>query len=139
MASALAVVCVDPRLNHELVRVQLRQRLQRSRIEAQRIWIVNEVGGNLGLNFRHTVEMLARAADPVVFCAVLHHDDCQAARLGLRTALATSAQEMATELARLQQRCPVLTGEIRTEDNLLRWSDEPVSRYLPFTFGAIGA
>ena len=44
MASALVGVCVDPRINHELIRIQVRQRLERSGIRAERIYVLNEVG-----------------------------------------------------------------------------------------------
>jgi hypothetical protein len=135
MASALVQVCVDPRLNHELIRIQVHQRLERSGLRADRIWVLNEVGGNLGANFRSTAQFLARTGEPIVFCAVLHHDDCLAAREGLRADLDVTAREMAAELARLKLTCAVVTGRIRTEHNHLRWSDEPESRYLPFTFG----
>lgn len=135
MAAALVQVCVDPRLNHELIRVQVRQRLERTGIGADRIYIMNEVGGNPGPNFTHTVELLSRVGDPIVFCAVLHHDDCLAAEQGLRTELAAAAQGLAAQLARLHVRCPVVTGTIRTEHNHLIWSDESTPRYVPFAFG----
>ena len=136
MASALVAVCVDPRINHELIRIQVRQRLERSGIRAERIYVVNEVGGNPGANFRNTLQLLALAGEPIVFCSVLHHDDCLSARFGLRTDLAMAAQQMAAELSGANAHAPVLTGQIRTEHNRLVWSDEPEWRYVPFTFGA---
>lgn len=136
MAAALVQVCVDPQLNHELIRVQVRQKLERSGLRSVRIYVLNEVGGNLGANFRNTAQLLARTGEPIVFCAVLHHDDCLAAREGQRTALEVAASEMAAELDRLKLPCQVVTGRIRTEHNHLLWSDEPASRYVPFTFGA---
>ena len=136
MASALVQVCVDPRLNHELIRVQVRQKLERSGLRADHIYVLNEVGGNLGANFRSTAQLLARIGEPIVFCAVLHHDDCLAAREGQRAALDVTAREMAVELARSKLPCEVVTGRIRTEHNHLLWSDEPELRYVPFTFGA---
>lgn len=136
MASALVVVCVDPRVNHELIRIQVRQRLERSGIRAERIWVLNGVGGNPGANFRNTVQFLALVGEPIVFCSVLHHDDCLAAQSGLRTDLAVAAQEMAAELSRANTPAAILTGHIRTEHNHLVWSDEPEWRYVPFTFGA---
>src|SRR6266508_4250077 len=135
MAVALVQVCVDPRVNHELIRIQVRQRLERSGLRADRIYILNEPGGNLGTGFRRTAESLTRAGEPVVFCAVLHHDDCLMAQQGQRTELAVAAQDMAAELARLELHCPVVTGHIRTAHNNLLWSDEPEFRYVPFTFG----
>jgi hypothetical protein len=136
MAAAIVQVCVDPRLNHELIRIQVRQKLARSALRADRIYVLNEAGGNLGANFRSTAQLLARAGDPIVFCAVLHHDDCLAAREGQQVDLDVTAREMAKELARLKLTCAVLTGRIRTEHNHLLWLDEPERRYLPFTFGA---
>ncbi len=136
MAAALVEVCVDPRLNHELIRLQVRQRLERSGVRVDGIYILNDVGGNSAANFRRTAELLTRAGEPILFCAVLHHDDCLADRETQQTDLATAAQEMAVELARMNLRCPVLTGRIRTANNQLLWSDEPEYRYVPFTFGA---
>lgn len=136
MAAALVVVCVDPRLNHELIRIQVRQRLQRDGIRAGRIYILNEVGGNVGANFGQTAQLLKRIGEPIVFCAVLHHDDCLAAREGQRTELPHTAQALAAELARLEVQCPVATGEIRTEHNHVRWSDQREPVYVPFSFGS---
>ena len=136
MAAALVEICVDPRLNHELIRLQVRQRLDRSGLRADRIYVLNEVGGSLGANFRNTAALLARVGEPIVFCAVLHHDDCLAARDGQQSALAVAGREMGAELARLKLSCPVLTGSIRTANNQLLWSDEPEYRYVPFSFGS---
>lgn len=135
MAAALVVVCVDPRLNHEIIRLQVRQKLGRSGFRADRIYLLSDVGGNLGSSFRQTAELLTRIGEPVVLAAVLHHDDCLSAREGQRKDLADSAQEMATELDRLSLRCPVLTGQIRTAHSQVLWSDEPRHRYVPFSFG----
>ena len=129
MAAALAQVCVDPRLNHELLRVQLRQKLQGLRMMADRIYILNDIGGNVGTNFRNTVNLLASRQEPIVMCAVLHHDDCLSAQQGIRTPLDDSAREMAAHLADRNIRCPVLTGTIRIDNNHLLWSDEPEPRY----------
>jgi hypothetical protein len=135
MAAALVAVCVDPRLNHELIRLQVRQRLERSGIRAERIFVLNEVGGKLGSNFRQTAQLLIRTGEPVVFCAALQHDDCLAAEQGQQAESEAAAQAMAAELARLDLRCPVATGRIRTEHNQVLWSDEPEYRYVPFGFG----
>jgi hypothetical protein len=136
MAAALVQVCVDPRLNHELIRLQVRQRLGRSGLRADRIYVLNEVGGSLGATFGNTAALLTRAGEPIIFCAVLHHDDCLVARENPQSDLAAAASEMAAELARLKLRCPVLTGRIRTANNQLLWSDEPEYRYVPFSFGS---
>jgi hypothetical protein len=136
MAAALVAVCVDPRINHEVIRIQVRQRLERSGVRAERIYILNDVGGNPGSNFRNTIQLLSRMGEPIVFCAVLHHTDCFSAQSGLRSDLTVAAQQMAAELSDAKAHAPVLTGQIRTENNELQWSDEPVWRYVPFTFGA---
>jgi hypothetical protein len=135
MASAVVQVCTDYRLNHELIRIQVRQRAERNGISLNRVYLVNEIGGNPGENFGHTVELLTRVAEPVVFCAVLHHDDCVAAQQGLRLDLPLAAQRLEAELARLKVACPVVTGEISTTSNVVRWTDEPKVQYRPFTFG----
>lgn len=134
MAAALVQVCVDPRLNHELLRIQVRQKLDSMRLNADRIFILNEIGGNVGANFRNTVELLVRQREPVVFAAVLHHDDCVAASAGLRMSLDAGAQEMAAHLSSRNIKCPVLKGNIRTENNHLIWADETEPGYTPFTF-----
>jgi hypothetical protein len=135
MDAALVEVCVDPRLNHEVIRLQVRQKLERSGIRADQIYVLNEVGGNMGPTFLHTAELVTRAGIPIVLCAILHHDDCLAAQQGRRAELATAAQDMAAGLAKIDVRCPILTGQIRTEHSHVLWSDEPEYRYVPFTFG----
>ncbi|GEM_PF-3222947 len=137
MAAAIALVCVDPRLNHELLRIQVRQRLDRLRLRADRIFILNDVGGNVGTNFRSTVAMLKQLKEPLVFCATLHHDQCLAAEQGLRTPLQTNAQRMGAVLNEQGARCPVLTGNILTENNVLRWTDEPARRHQSFSMGRL--
>lgn len=136
MAAALVQVCVDPRLNHELIRIQVRQRLERSAVRSDRLFILNGIGGNLSSSFRDTIQLLSETDEPILFSAVLHHDDCLAAYQGLRTDLDATAQRMVTELSRAGVVCPVATGQIQTEHNRVYWSDEPVWSYVPFTFGA---
>lgn len=135
MASVLVQVCVDPRLNHELLRAQVRQKLDRLGLSADRIFLLGEVGGNIGANFQHTLEMLKQSNDKVVLCAVLYHDDCHAAAAGLRAPLEVSAGEITSALAKQNSACRVLTGNIHTEQNQLLWSDEPEPRYQPWSFG----
>ncbi|HEV8638693.1 MAG TPA: hypothetical protein VG370_31155 [Chloroflexota bacterium] len=135
MAAAIAEVCVDPRLNHELLRIQVRQKLGRLGLSAERIYVLNENGDTLGSNFRNTVRLLRLRGEALVLCAVLHHDDCLAAQAGLRLGLDESAQRVAAYLAEQGVPCPVLTGEVRTENNHLRWTDEPARGYEPFSFG----
>lgn len=136
MAAVLVQVCVDDRLNHELLRVQVRQRLERSGLLPARILILNEIGGNLGSNFRNTVELLLGQNEPVVFAAVLHHDECRAAQAGRRVPLDETLAQMSTYLTQLGVRCPVVGGTVRTAHNHLLWSDEPAPIYRPFTFGS---
>jgi hypothetical protein len=138
MAAAIVELCVDPRLNHELVRIQVRQKLDRLGLGADRIYVLNENGDSLGSNFRNTVKLLRLRGERLVFCAVLHHDDCLAAAAGLRPDLAESAERIVDYLADHGLACPVLTGEIRTANNHLRWSDEPARADQPFTFGLTG-
>ena len=135
MAAVLVQVCVDNRLNHELLRVQVRQKLGSLGRSADRIYILNEVGGNVGENFLNTIKLLKARGDPIVLCAVLHHDECVAAEQGVRVPLETSAQRMGSILAEQGVTCRVLTGTIRTEHNHLLWSDEPEPRYRSFSFG----
>lgn len=132
---ALVLVCVDPRLNHELIRVQIRQKLERSGISGRRIYVLNGIGGNPGDNLRTTVQLLERAGDPVVFGAVLHHDDCLAAAQGQRLDLRKAASQMTEVLRASGSNAPVLTGHIRTEHNQVLWDDEPTREYAPFQFG----
>jgi hypothetical protein len=135
MPAAVVLVCVDHRLNHELIRIQVRQRLDRAGLVADQVYVLTEVAGNPGQTFTDTLGLLNRISDPVVFCAVLHHDDCVAAREGLRLELPSAVKRVQEELARAKVPCPVATGVIQTEHNWVHWSDEPVVQYRPFTFG----
>ena len=136
MAAALVQVCVDPRLNHELIRIQVRQKLERLGIGSPRVYVLNDIGGNPGQNLVDTLALLAKVGEQVALGAVLHHDDCLAARQGLRIPLDAAADEMAKAFAKAQVPAPILTGQIRTEHNRVSWSDEPAYEYRPFTFGA---
>jgi hypothetical protein len=135
MAAALIQVCVDPRLNHELIRVQVRQKLERSGIGASDIYVLNDIGGNPGSNLAHTLEQLAGIGIPVVFGAVLHHDDRVAERRGKRVPLEDAAHEMENAFTTARVRARVWTGQIRTQHNHMLWTDEPQPVYTPFTFG----
>ncbi len=132
--AAIVNICVDPRLDHQLLRVQVGARLQRLTTSRQRLYITNDIGGNIGSAFRSTAELILKGREEIVLAAVLHHDDCVAERLGLRRPLAGSAEAAARLLEGLKVTCPVLTGSIRTEDNYLTWSDEPGRRYELLTF-----
>jgi hypothetical protein len=137
VAAAIVEVCVDPRLNHELVRIQVAQRLARLGLRTDRIYILNENGDSLGSNFRNTVKLLGIREESVVLCAVLHHDDCLAAQAGLRPDLDESARRIEAYLAEQDVVCRVLTGNIRTRDNLVSWCDEPARPYEPFSFSSL--
>jgi hypothetical protein len=137
VAAAIVEVCVDPRLNHELVRIQVGQKLARLGLRTDRIYILNENGDSLGSNFRNTVKLLGSREEAVVLCAVLHHDDCLAAQAGLRPDLDESAQRIRAYLAEQGVVCCVLTGNIRTENNHLFWCDEPAPRYEPFSYSNV--
>jgi hypothetical protein len=136
VAAAIVEVCVDPRLNHELLRIQVAQKLARLGLRADRIYVLNENGDSLGSNFRNTVRLLGMRDEPLVLCAVLHHDDCLAAQAGLRPDLDESAERIRAYLAEQGVECAVLTSEVRTETNELQWSGEPAWRYEPLSFGA---
>ncbi len=126
---------MDPRLNHELLRAQVRQRLGRMALSAGRIYVLNEVGGNVGSSFGNTVDVLVKQGEPILLCGVLDHDDCMAAAQGLRAAMATRTQQVVSKLSEARIRCPVLSGTVRLPHNHLLWADEPESRYQPWSFG----
>jgi hypothetical protein len=132
--AAIINVCVDPRLNHEVLRAQVQARLEQMRLPSERIFITNDVAGNVGSAVRNTAELLTRAREEVVVAAVLHHDDCAAAAQGLRVPLAASTQQLRSSLEQAGIRCPVLSGEIVTESNAIVWTDRPAPRYELFTF-----
>jgi hypothetical protein len=117
MAAAVVQVCSDPRLNHEVIRVQVQSKLERLGLQADRIFILNDGGGNISANTRNTLELLTRRQDIVVFGAVLHHDDCLADQAGMRRPLATSVQQLASLLSERDIQCPVSSGIIRTESS----------------------
>jgi hypothetical protein len=127
-------VCVDPRLNHEVIRAQVKARLERERLPASRVFITSEIGGNIGSGFTNAAQMLAADGDQIVLAAVLHHDDCIADRQKRRQVLATSSEGARKTLESLGIRCPVLVGMLRTEDSRLTWADEPAVSHEVFNF-----
>ena len=138
MPAVLVQICVDPRLDHGLVRAQVRQKLRRRGGEADLVYLLNEPGGNLGQNFRATLQMLVAAGEPLVLCAVLHHDDCLAAARELRADLDETAQAMAAMVKAAGRACPVLTGKVLTVTNHVLWADEPAFEYRLYSFGVYG-
>jgi hypothetical protein len=123
MPAAIVNICVDPRLNHELVRIQVRSRLEEMLTSAQRIYVTSDVGGNAGSAFRNTLDLVQRSRDQLVLAAVLHHDDCLAAAAGLRAPLETTLQQVRAALGTAGIACPLLSGSIRTETSAVVWSD----------------
>jgi len=132
--AAIVNVCVDPRLDHAVIRAQVRARLERMHLPARMIYVTNEIGANVGANFRSTAELVIKNRDTIDLAAVLHHDDCVADRLGLRKRLPESVEGLRRVLADLKVSCPVLAGQLRTEHNSLTWADEPRPSYEVLNF-----
>ena len=124
MPAALIQVCVDNRLNHELLRIQVKQRLAAAYIQADRIFILNELGGNLGQNFSNTARMLVNGGDRIVMAGVLHHDDCKSAQAVLRWPLDETVAKTARLLTELRLDCLLVSGQINTANNHILWQDE---------------
>jgi hypothetical protein len=137
VAAAIVEVCVDPRLNHEVLRGQVRQKLAQLGLHADRIYIVNENGDTLGSNFRNTVKLLTLRKEALVLCGLLHHDDCLAAEAGLRSGLDEGAAQIRDYLAKQGITCPVITGDVLTANNHVLWSDDPPWPRPPFAFGDV--
>ena len=121
MSVALAQVCVDNRLNHELLRIQIHHKLAELYLQADAIFIMNEVGGNLGENFRGVVDMMLARKNPIVLACVLHHTDCIAHQMGRRWPMETTIERMSAYLAERGVACPLVTGNILTENNHILW------------------
>jgi hypothetical protein len=56
-----------------------------------------------------------------VFCGVLHHDDCGAAKAGRRRPLEQSLAELCAYLAREGITCPAYAGSITTHTSQVTW------------------
>ena len=124
MDIALVQVCVDERLKHELLRIQVKHKLAELYLKAQRILIVNELGGNLGRNFGNTTKMLLKNGDKLVLAAVLHHDDCQADKLGVRKPMEETIEQMASFLSESGVSCVLASGNIYTHNNHIIWLED---------------
>ena len=133
MRVALFQVCVDPRLNHELIRVQIGQQLARRGLHADRIVLVNEIGGNLSGSFGNALDLFRKEGGKIVLCGVLHHDDCAAAKHGLRQPLEETARQIEGLLRERKVACPVETGTIYTETNHVQWSGQSERGRLSWT------
>jgi hypothetical protein len=134
MPAAIVNVCVDPRLQHEVLRPQVRTRLEAMGLKADRIFITSDIGGNIGSGVGNTLEMLIAARDNVVLTAVLHHDDCVADSLGRRRSLESSLRDLTNLVAGLNLTGPVLSGSIFTETSEIVWSDSPWRNLETFPF-----
>jgi hypothetical protein len=134
LSATLVQVCSDPRLDHGLIRQQVGARLQQMALYAERIFILNEAGGNLGSSFASTLTLLQRRDETIVLAAVLHHDDCLAAAEGLRQPIALTVAQLKSALAAQHIYCPVLSGQIETEHSAVQWSDAPRPNFelIPF-------
>lgn len=121
MRAAVVQVCVDERLNHELLRIQVRHKLAALYSNADRILILNEIGGNLSENFRSATDMLLKLEAEIVLAAALHHDDCIAARHGLRRPIEETLMQMADFLSKREVSCVLASGNIYTANNHIVW------------------
>ncbi len=134
MAAALINICVDPRLNHEALRQQLRGRFDGQDLALNRIFVVADVGGNVGTAARNTLAMLRTIRERLVAVALLHHDDCVAAGAGMRQALDVSARMLEAEVKMAGFATPVLRGSIVTATSTILWEDRPPKSLEQFTF-----
>jgi hypothetical protein len=134
MSAAILTVCVDPRLNQEAVRYQLRQRLAEAAPPADNVFVLADVGGNVGSAVRNTISLLRHHSETIVVAGVLHHDDCKAAAAGLRQPLDTSIRAMEAELRRAGFNPPLLAGEIVTATSAIVWADQPPQSLEVLTF-----
>lgn len=121
MQVALVQVCVDERLNHELLRIQVKHKLAEHYLKAPRILIFNEVGGNLGKNFVNMARLLLRQKDEIVLAAVLHHDDCQAHKAGVRKPMEETIEKLTSFLNEQEVSCTLASGNIYTNNNHIIW------------------
>ena len=122
MHVAIIQLCVDPRLNHQLIRIQVDQKLTSLDLKVDSIILVNEIGGNFGQNFINTLDLFLKQGAEVLLCGVLHHDDCVAAKHKLRQSLEDATAKMRALLGDAGIACPVWEGKITTETNHLEWS-----------------
>jgi hypothetical protein len=64
MSAALVQICADPRFGHEVIRIQVNEPLERRGLRADRAFILNDVGGNVGSNTSSTLNLLQRRDEP---------------------------------------------------------------------------
>ena len=124
MPAAIVNICVDPRLNHDAIRTQVRERAPG--VPGSSVFITNEPGGNFGSSARATIALLKQTGQAIEFAALLHHDDCAAAAAGQRQELALSAKALTEQLRSAGYNVPVVTGTIVTDSSTVLWSDRPL-------------
>ena len=124
MRVAVLQLCVDPRLQHDAVRTQVAAMLSSRGTPADRIFLVGQVGGNLSESYLQTVDLAVREGATLVAGGALHHDDCLAARHGLRAPLPETLARVASELASRRVACPVVAGQIDTASQRISWFAE---------------
>jgi hypothetical protein len=125
MPAALLNICVDPRLNHDALRQQLRQRGLTADVPDSRIFVVADAAGNIGSAARNTIRLLKALREQVVLAGVLHHDDCLAASQGMGAPIEASAAALRDALAQAGMAPPILTGRILTASSSIVWDDQP--------------
>ncbi len=118
---AVVQLCIDDRLDHGRIRQAVRSKLRSVYLEADRIILVNEIGGNFGENFRNTLVLFRDLGGRIVFCAILHHDDCAADLANRRLPIERSLSDLAAFLSREGITCPVYAGSIRTDTGDVTW------------------
>ena len=119
---AIIQLCVDARLNHNLLRSQVSEKLAALHLRADSIIFVNEIGGNFGQTFTNTLHLFLQEGAEVIFCGVLHHDGCLAAKHKLRRPLEETRARIQDVLENTGIVCPIHAGSITTETNALEWS-----------------
>lgn len=131
MQTAIVITCVDDRLNHELLRIQVRHKLAALYKDAGRVFVLNEIGGNFGENFRNTVDLVLQLGDDITFVAVLHHDDCRADRVGRRTPLDKTVAQVEAFLRQRGVSCSLSWGNIITANNHIVWPRDGILQVTP--------
>jgi hypothetical protein len=134
VTAAIVQICSDPRLNHEAIRHQVRDKIERLGLSAGRIFVLNDIGGNVGENTRNAIDLLNRHNEPIVFGAVLYHDDCMAAQEGVRRPLTTSLSQMTNLFNARNVQAPIYSGFIYTDSSALIWHDDPPAPQETFSF-----
>jgi len=134
MQLAIIQVCVDDRLNHEQLRIQVWHKLAELYLKADHVFIVNELGGNMGANFRNLLDMTLQTGTNVVLAGVLHHDDCLAHQAGFRRPMDDTLAQMTRALQERKINCPLVSGNIYTANNHIVWlADRKIAANSPKT------